>query len=55
MKMRKKRDLPTKICPVCGRPFVWRKKWRNTWETVQYCSDRCRAMRNAAAKQTAPR
>ncbi|MEC9060551.1 MAG: DUF2256 domain-containing protein, partial [Pseudomonadota bacterium] len=23
----KKSDLPTKICPVCQRPFTWRKKW----------------------------
>ena len=26
-KMRKKSDLPTKVCPVCERPFTWRKKW----------------------------
>ena len=26
-KMRKKSDLPTKPCVVCGRPFKWRKKW----------------------------
>ncbi|MGB2516732.1 MAG: DUF2256 domain-containing protein, partial [Pseudomonadales bacterium] len=25
--MRKKSDLPTKMCPVCNRPFTWRKKW----------------------------
>ena len=23
----KKSDLPRKICPVCGLPFTWRKKW----------------------------
>jgi hypothetical protein len=38
----KKENLPEKICPTCGRPFVWRKKWRNTWDTVIYCSDGCR-------------
>jgi hypothetical protein len=38
----KKADLPTKICPVCGRPFVWRKKWAAIWAEVKYCSDRCR-------------
>ena len=27
MKMRKKSDLPSKICRTCARPFVWRKKW----------------------------
>jgi hypothetical protein len=33
-----------KSCPVCGRPFVNRKKWRSrgVWEQVVYCSKRCR-------------
>jgi hypothetical protein len=34
---------PSKICPVCQRPFAWRKAWRNNWENVVYCSDRCRS------------
>jgi hypothetical protein len=42
-KMRKKSDLPTKICAVCGLPFAWRKKWQRDWENVTHCSDRCRA------------
>ncbi|WP_442902518.1 DUF2256 domain-containing protein [Frigidibacter sp. MR17.14] len=25
--MRRKDDLPGKLCPVCGRPFLWRRKW----------------------------
>ncbi|MFQ3582706.1 MAG: DUF2256 domain-containing protein [Chloracidobacterium sp.] len=37
----KKPHLPEKICPVCQRPFTWRKKWRNTWEKVVYCSKAC--------------
>ena len=37
-----KADLPTKMCPVCQRPFSWRKKWERVWEEVKYCSDRCR-------------
>ncbi len=41
-KMRRKGDLPTKICVACGLPFTWRKKWERDWETVKYCSDRCR-------------
>jgi hypothetical protein len=41
-KMRKKADLPNKICPVCARPFTWRKKWAKAWPAVVYCSDRCR-------------
>jgi hypothetical protein len=42
-KMRKKSELPTKTCPVCGRPFTWRKKWERDWDSVKFCSDRCRA------------
>ena len=42
MKMRKKSDLPTKVCPVCNRPFAWRKKWERDWDNVIYCSDACR-------------
>ena len=38
----KKQHLPTKICPVCGRSFTWRKKWAKVWEEVKYCSERCR-------------
>ncbi|NIZ02067.1 DUF2256 domain-containing protein [Thalassospira lucentensis] len=38
----KKADLPHKVCPVCNRPFSWRRKWHNCWDTVRYCSDRCR-------------
>ncbi|HIF9344831.1 TPA: DUF2256 domain-containing protein [Photobacterium damselae] len=40
--MHKKANLPTKICPVCLRPFHWRKKWQTCWEQVIYCSQRCR-------------
>ncbi|MEM1260828.1 MAG: DUF2256 domain-containing protein [Pseudomonadota bacterium] len=38
----KKSELPTKICPVCERPFAWRKKWARDWDNVRYCSERCR-------------
>ncbi|MBU6372225.1 MAG: DUF2256 domain-containing protein [Alphaproteobacteria bacterium] len=38
-----KRDLPQKICATCARPFSWRKKWARDWESVRYCSDKCRA------------
>jgi hypothetical protein len=38
----KKQHLPEKICTVCGRPFVWRKKWEKVWDEVRYCSERCR-------------
>jgi hypothetical protein len=42
-KMRKKSDLPTKTCVVCGLPFAWRKKWELDWDRVTHCSDRCRS------------
>ncbi|QKZ11497.1 DUF2256 domain-containing protein [Spirosoma sp. KUDC1026] len=51
MKMRKKSDLPTKICPVCNRPFSWRKKWERDWDQVVYCSDACRSSGNQAIRK----
>jgi len=41
--VRNPNDLPVKRCPVCGRDFTWRKKWERDWDTVIYCSDKCRA------------
>lgn len=41
-KMRRKSDLPTKVCATCGLDFAWRKKWARDWDNVLYCSDRCR-------------
>jgi hypothetical protein len=41
--------LPAKICPACGRPFSWRRKWAKDWEQVKFCSDACRTGRRAAA------
>ena len=38
----KKVNLPQKICPVCQRPFTWRKKWEKDWAQVIYCSEKCR-------------
>ncbi|WP_347816051.1 DUF2256 domain-containing protein [uncultured Planktomarina sp.] len=52
MKMRKKSDLPSKICRTCARPYVWRKKWAKTWNEVQYCSDKCRKLRPPAVGVT---
>ncbi|MDA8675409.1 DUF2256 domain-containing protein [Alphaproteobacteria bacterium] len=49
-RMRKKTDLPTKTCPVCGFDFVWRKKWEKVWDAVIYCSERCR--RNSRSNQS---
>ncbi|MEL7109063.1 MAG: DUF2256 domain-containing protein [Pseudomonadota bacterium] len=45
----KKANLPSKTCPVCDRPFVWRKKWALNWQDVVYCSERCRRQRKTKA------
>jgi hypothetical protein len=41
-----KSTLPQKTCLVCARPFEWRKKWKDCWDDVKYCSDRCRRRRS---------
>ncbi|MEQ9693692.1 DUF2256 domain-containing protein [Shimia sp. SDUM112013] len=48
---RKKGDLPTRICATCGRPFTWRRKWKDCWDQVRYCSDRCRRHRSEKAPE----
>lgn len=50
----KKLTLPSKTCPVCGRPFVWRKKWARDWENVRYCSERCRRTGAGTAGSQSP-
>ncbi|MEB3232177.1 MAG: DUF2256 domain-containing protein [Leptolyngbyaceae bacterium] len=45
-----KADLPQKICPVCDRPFTWRKKWEACWDEVKYCSERCRRRRSGTSE-----
>lgn len=42
-KVLKKRDLPEKICAACGLSFRWRKKWQRCWDSVRYCSVRCKS------------
>jgi hypothetical protein len=37
-----KRNLPTKNCVVCQKPFQYRKKWKEVWSEVKYCSQRCK-------------
>jgi hypothetical protein len=46
----KKSELPSKICQVCGRPMVWRKKWERVWDEVKVCSEKCRRDGRAAQK-----
>jgi len=53
-KVRRKSDLPTKVCATCGRPFAWRRKWADVWDEVRYCSERCRRGRVSSAA-AAPR
>ncbi|MDA9129207.1 DUF2256 domain-containing protein [Candidatus Gracilibacteria bacterium] len=31
-----------KLCLVCEKPFTIRKKWKNNFNEVFYCSERCR-------------
>ncbi|NBT89492.1 MAG: DUF2256 domain-containing protein [Verrucomicrobia bacterium] len=50
-----KRDLPSKTCVRCGRPFTWRKKWARDWENVKFCSDACRRGVTPPGPGTAPR
>ncbi len=38
--------MPTKICPVCDRPFSWRKKWEKDWDAVKFCSEKCKKIKN---------
>ncbi|WP_303311837.1 DUF2256 domain-containing protein [Hymenobacter sp. BT730] len=47
-KTRSKHDLPAKVCATCGRPFTYRKKWRNCWEEVKYCGEKCQRHRGKA-------
>ncbi|WP_404787439.1 DUF2256 domain-containing protein [Altericista sp. CCNU0014] len=54
-RQRAKSDLPTKICPVCGLPFTWRKKWADCWDEVKYCSERCRRRKTSLPEDKPPR
>ena len=42
-----KSTLPSKICITCGREMTWRKSWAKNWDEVKYCSDACRAKKQA--------
>lgn len=53
-KARSKADLPRKVCPVCERPFTWRRKWARDWDTVRYCSERCRRAAKGARPPDPP-
>lgn len=36
---------PARYCKVCGRSFTWRRKWKDVWDELAYCSKRCRRRR----------
>jgi hypothetical protein len=36
------KPLPEKPCATCGRRITWRAKWRDCWDEVLHCSERCR-------------
>jgi hypothetical protein len=51
---RNPKNLPTKVCAACARPFTWRKKWERDWENVRYCSDACRRQGAGNGQATDP-
>ena len=36
-----------KLCAVCKKPFTIRKKRKNNFDEVKYCSQRCRSLRTS--------
>lgn len=42
-----KQSLPQKNCAACGLPMAWRKSWAKNWDSVKYCSERCRRTKPA--------
>lgn len=50
-----KTNLPTKLCSTCRLPFSWRKKWAKDWDSVRYCSERCRYHRAHSIAPSSPR
>lgn len=41
---RNKSNLESKICVQCGLPMEWRKSWAKNWDSVKFCSDKCRKL-----------
>ena len=54
MRSVKKQNLSEKTCPVCGRPFSWRKKWEKVWDEVKYCSDKCKKQKHGGQQSQNP-
>ena len=49
-----KQNLPQKPCASCGLAMSWRKSWAKNWDSVLYCSDRCRSAKKATATPAHP-
>ena len=47
-----KEYLPDKYCLVCEKPFTWRKKWKQNWENVKYCSRKCKSQKKQKENTT---
>ncbi len=45
------KNLASKSCETCGLDFNWRKKWARDWDSVKYCSERCRRNKHQANKK----
>ena len=41
----------TKVCATCGRGFQWRRAWATVWDSVRYCSARCRSRKPSRIDQ----
>ncbi|MBK1827946.1 DUF2256 and DUF3253 domain-containing protein [Haloferula rosea] len=39
---------PPKSCHSCGRTIEWRRKWKDNWDEVRYCSSACRRQKPSA-------
>jgi hypothetical protein len=50
MKGVKNKNLPTKICVVCNKPFTWRKKWEKVWDEVNIAVINAEVTNNMANK-----
>jgi len=35
----------SRTCQRCGRIIEWRRKWKDVWDSIRYCSDACRRQR----------
>jgi hypothetical protein len=35
----------SRTCQRCGRIIEWRRKWKDVWDSIRYCSDACRRAR----------